>query len=262
MFANLTRFTGIGYFVALFLFLPLPPAFATSGTLNIAGNTVLTEDHNGNIIITADNVTLDCDGYRVIGDSTDYGIELIDRSGVTVQHCEVVGHQMAGIYVDNYNSGNDNTLYMNTVTENLFGIVVINSSYNLVAQNTVDGNEEAGITIMNGSQHNTVFRNSASNNGWDGIWLGYEANENRLIGNRMIGNEGNGLTLTEAARMNRILGNRALDNAIYGIFLALTEDNRLIRNIACGNGDFNVIQDLSEGNIFYRNLFCSPTSGL
>ena len=257
MFANFIR---IGFFIALFSLILPPMAFATSGTLFIAIDTVLTEDHTGDIIITADDVTLDCDGYRVIGDSTTNGIELVGRSGVTIQHCEVVGHDEIGILVD---GGSDNTIYMNTASgNNLSGILVINSSYNLVAQNTMEGNGLDGITNMNTAQYNTIIRNIASNNGNDGIFLAYEANRNKLIGNRMNGNGRNGLTLTEASRMNTIWGNRALDNVDNGIWLVLSEDNKLIRNVACRNGSFNVRQELSEGNIFFRNRFCSPTFGL
>lgn len=262
MFANHLR---IGLFIALFSLILPALAFATSGTLNIAVDTVLTEDHTGNIIITADDVTLDCAGYRV-SDSTGNGIELIERSGVTIQHCEVVGHDESGIVVDGgfENIGSNNTISMNTISENgSSGISVVNSSYNLIAQNTIEGNYLDGITNINLSQHNTIFRNIITNNGNDGIFMAFEANENKLIGNRINGNGRNGLTLVEAARSNRIRGNRILDNAVDGIVLVFGGDNNvLVRNVACRNGSFNVIQDLSVGNIFFRNWFCSPTSGL
>ena len=44
-----------------------PPATASSGTLVITSDTTLTEDHQGNIVIEADNVTLDCAGHTVQG---------------------------------------------------------------------------------------------------------------------------------------------------------------------------------------------------
>ncbi len=51
--------------VALALSVIAPPATASSGTLVITSDTTLTEDHHGNIVIEADNVTLDCAGHTV-----------------------------------------------------------------------------------------------------------------------------------------------------------------------------------------------------
>lgn len=65
--------TGIGRIVVLtgLLMIGLPlvggVASASSGTLTIATDTVLTETHYDSVVVAADNVTLDCAHNAVIG---------------------------------------------------------------------------------------------------------------------------------------------------------------------------------------------------
>ena len=84
--------TGVGVLlVAVAVLILVTPVHAnTSGTLVIASNTTLTEDHDGNIVIEADNVTLDCVGHTITGPG-DNGIFFQFRTGVTVKNCRVTG---------------------------------------------------------------------------------------------------------------------------------------------------------------------------
>ncbi len=66
-----------GLSLLLFFLLPIP-AHATTGTMIINSNTKLTEDHTGDIIIAADDVTLNCKGHKVIGPGSD--LTLIRRA--------------------------------------------------------------------------------------------------------------------------------------------------------------------------------------
>ena len=54
------------FVLAMWFVLPAT-ASATSGEMHVTQNTVLTEDHSGEIVIDADNVTLDCAGHLVTG---------------------------------------------------------------------------------------------------------------------------------------------------------------------------------------------------
>jgi hypothetical protein len=67
-----------------------PAAGATSGTMTITTDTVLTEDHDGVIVIAADGVTLDCAGFTVTGfPDLWYTILVPGRDDVTVRNCNV-----------------------------------------------------------------------------------------------------------------------------------------------------------------------------
>jgi parallel beta-helix repeat protein len=78
-----------------------PAANATNGTLVLTQSTVLTADYAGNILIQADNVTLDCAGHTVSGPGDgdlSGGIQIDWASGVTVKDCIVTGSLTNGLY--------------------------------------------------------------------------------------------------------------------------------------------------------------------
>ena len=76
----------------------------TTGTLTITSNTNLNEDHQGNIVIAADGVTLDCQGHEVTGTGSGTGVLLNGRTGVTVKNCHVSGF-LDGFGLFNASSG-------------------------------------------------------------------------------------------------------------------------------------------------------------
>lgn len=54
---------------------------------SIATDTTLNEDHHGQVLISADNVTLDCAGHDVVGTGDLTGVSLHGRTGVRVRNC-------------------------------------------------------------------------------------------------------------------------------------------------------------------------------
>ena len=79
---------------ALFFFLfftPLPAWANDDGTLTLAADTTLFSDHHGGIVIDADDITLDCAGFSIIGSGSGDGILLQGRTGVSVENCNVAG---------------------------------------------------------------------------------------------------------------------------------------------------------------------------
>jgi hypothetical protein len=77
-------------FLTTFVVLPYDPVWATSGTMTVTSNTVLTENHTGNIVIGANNISLNCDSHLVTGPGAGgAGIQLAGRQGVTVENCIV-----------------------------------------------------------------------------------------------------------------------------------------------------------------------------
>jgi hypothetical protein len=67
-----------------------PSLANTFGTLYISSNTTLTENHEGDVVITTDDVTLDCGGtsFQLI---FPWVFRLENRTNVTVQNCHVSG---------------------------------------------------------------------------------------------------------------------------------------------------------------------------
>src|SRR6266699_2019097 len=73
------------------LFTGSPAIANTSGTFYISTNTVLSENHDGDIVVLADNLTVDCQNHSVSGSGQAVGILLDGRTGVTIKNCQVSG---------------------------------------------------------------------------------------------------------------------------------------------------------------------------
>ena len=69
---------------------------------------------------------------------------------------------------------------------NLSGICIIDSSYNIISGNTANYNGECGIVFFH-SNYNTILVNTANYNRW-GIVL-YDSYNNVVSGNNLIGND-------------------------------------------------------------------------
>ena len=128
-------------YIVLFL-LSHPILGQTSGTLTVMEDTTLTQDHQGKVIIGADNVTFDCDGFTVSGPvpPSGNGIELTSRSGVTVEDCNVTGFSNGFLL----SGSNNNTFTQNTSHNNLSGFTLLDSSYNTFDDNTAINNQGVG----------------------------------------------------------------------------------------------------------------------
>jgi parallel beta-helix repeat protein len=107
----------------------------------------LTGDITDNIVIQADNITLDGDGRSIVGPGYDgygYGIYLNNRTGVTIRNCNIQNFSTGlEISYSNYNTFSDNTANSNGIR----GIHLYSSSNITIARNTTSSNTLEGITI-------------------------------------------------------------------------------------------------------------------
>ncbi len=161
----------------------MSPVDATTGTLVVSADTTLTENHNGNIVIDADGVTLDCAGFSVTGSGSGSGIVLATKTGVTVKNCNVTGF-IVGIFLLSFS--NSNTLTDNTASNNSVGILLGLSSGNTLTDNTASNNN-IGIRLFR-SSGNTLTDNTASNNGI-GFFVVSASDANQITSNFIAENE-------------------------------------------------------------------------
>jgi parallel beta-helix repeat protein len=208
-------------------------------TLTISTDTILTEDHVGNIVIGADNVTLDGNGHGIIGPSPDIficdpntgdvswtiGILLEGRTGVTIKNCSVTGFGY-GFFL---NDSDRNILQGNIANDNAFiGFVLSYSSDNTLRDNTVSGN---GDDPGNGFELCTSFRNT---------FQGNTANDNS-----------NGFTFDDSDG-NILRGNTANNNTISGFMVGYSSNNTLTDNTVSNNA--NGIWGGSNNRIYHNNF--------
>src|SRR3954463_424413 len=247
MFMRWSAFVAVA--VAGAIAMAVPTAGASNGLMSVGSNTTLTEDHVGSILISADNVTLDCAGHSVIAPASgaDYGITIAEQSGVTVENCAVSGFRRDGIVLL---GASHNLLTGNSANGNgrdgdleASGFLVdsISSSPangNIFRSNRANGNQGGGFLVHgHGSLvTGTVFdQNVADENLWFGF-AGWRASGNTWTHNAANGGAHWGFALLEQSTDNILSGNVATRNTVDGFLLQGASANQLSANTANANG--------------------------
>ena len=143
----------------------------------------LTTDVYARIYIVEDSLTLDGAGHRILGGHMGYGIYLDQRSNVTVKNCDVCCCYYGIVLEDS----SYNTLTENTVNGIWYwGIYLLGSDSNTLTENTGNGND-VGIFLLKSSS-NTINYNTAKDNSEYGIILANNSNYNKVYNNNFINN--------------------------------------------------------------------------
>jgi parallel beta-helix repeat protein len=139
-----------------------------------------------------------------------YGVDLLNRSGVTVKNLIVTGFD-SGISLRSCPSNPSdpsNVVIGNTVSNNQCGIFLADSSNVIVENNNVYSNSLDGISIVTAmglGRYNILSNNTVSSNGF-GITLGGNTDENKIY-NNTVSNNGTGIYLCINAQLNTIYNN-------------------------------------------------------
>jgi len=231
-----------------------------NGVRTITTDTTLTADHNGQIVIGADGITLDGNGYVIRGCGTGNGIKLVSRTGVTIKNCIVTNFD-DGIQL---NGSHDNVFRNNKVHHNTNeGFDIEGSDRNTFRGNTSEDNGRDGFD-MEDSEYNEFINNEATGNGTSGSGgNGVEldrCSNNTFTGNTSSNNLRNGFSLDDSPD-NDFEENTADNNGRRGFQIETSDDNTFSDNDACGNSVDDARQQGCTGNVFCGNTFCT-TDGI
>ncbi len=286
MFGHLIKAIGVLMLVVLLQFVAVPPfASATSGTLTITTSTTLIENHVGNIVIAADNITLDCAHFSVIGpgasDTAGIGILLVSRTGVTVKNCNVAGFKfgvlLSGSSHNTFQSNNANSNFHDGICLGcaiLIGAPIPASSSNRFISNTANNNRR-GVEVTSSSGGNTLMDNVANGNIDFGFIVSSTSNGNFLkdntanneptgfavfdsTGNTLVDNKGNadlpgGAFFIAGGGTNTVTDNTAT-NSNVGFQVSSSTGNIVANNFATGNFfGFAFTQTPTTGNMISGN---------
>ena len=179
------------------------------------------------IVVERDNIVVDGAGYTLKGAGSGTGIDLSNRSNVTIKNMEIKAFRI--------------------------GIRLYESSINSIYGNGITNNDWYGI-ILHESSNNSVYGNKIANNG-SGIRLWIKSSNNSVYGNNITANNHDGILLYESSN-NSVYGNNIANND-YGIRLSWSSNNTLRNNNATNNRyNFGVdsrslsdyIQDIDASN--------------
>jgi len=191
--------------------------------------------------IGANGIVLNCAGFSISGGGAGIGIDLVGRSGVTVEHCKTSnfaeGIALAG--------SSNNILFANTGTCNkVYYYEVTDSNLNTLVDNSA-GCPAAPLGAagfyLSASSNNVFIDNTAVGTKGYGFYL-FSSSGNNLVGNTANSNNVDGFALTAASKSNNLFTNTANSNLQYGY-----------HDLSTGTGT------KATGNI-YNGDICGPTA--
>jgi hypothetical protein len=188
-----------------------PVTLSKSGSYRLAGNLTAPANTDG-IVIAADRVTLDLNGFTIKGNGSGSGISdaSVARQGIAIRN--------------------------GSITNFLVGVSISGLSGCEIQQIRALNNSSFGI-LANGN-NSIVSGNTAFRNG-----IGIQVGENAIVsGNNVTGNQGNGISANSGAVIS---GNTASFSGQFGIS-AVCPESSLVGNTAIQNG-FDGIHEAGTG---------------
>ena len=220
-----------------------------SDGMNLIQDTVLcTGTYNlpNGINVTANDVTLDCNGASLVGSGISNGIEVRGYKGVTVRNCNVSSYDDGIVFIETDNS----VIEDNVAQGNRDGILHHNATFisysGIVRRNKVHGSGALGIFLQR-LDGNQIYDNEITNSGY-GIYSWYM--DNSFVDNNKV--DGNSQNVILASSFN----NKLTNNEVNGSRLWLNNEsagNKIYSNDFRGVGVANSLLD--------RNIFCVNNVG-
>ncbi len=201
--------------------------------------------------ITADNVTLDCQGFTINYSlsSSVYGI-VSNKINTTIKNCVI--KQTSSSYVNAYA-----IFYINVTNGTIF-----NNSISTI------GNSASGIELWPNSYNNNITNNNITVTGTstNGIYFGTCSNNYVYNNNIYKTSTGNGgITLASSSSNNHFYYNNitVTNTGVSGVRLYFTSDNNTFinNNIKTSSGDGIVLSSDSTNNIIKDTVINASSSG-
>ncbi|VVB65800.1 Periplasmic copper-binding protein (NosD) [Candidatus Gugararchaeum adminiculabundum] len=235
--------------------LPAPPYAPADAchTITGEGTYTLTQSITATgtcIQIQSDNVTLDCNGFSIIGSQTGNGINATGRNNISITNCMVTNFT----YAVNFTRTNSSFIVNSSFYNNTWGVTLNYSINNTLVNDSFYNNSQNGIYIY-GSSNNTFTNNSVSNNANPGFVIDHSSYN--VILNCSFYNNSYGIYFVYLNNYNNITNNTISFNRVDGIGGCA----------ACGGEgsytifDSNTIYNNSEDGInLYRSLSANITN--
>jgi parallel beta-helix repeat protein len=263
------------------------------GTLEIVNNTangkpircyinmndmVLPSDASEVILIDCNNCTVknvDCSGL-------DIGVLIVGNSSNNhIFDCTIMDNTWAGVLISTYN-GMNNNISNNVIADNYIGVYIIDSEYNTLFGNIIDGNE-FGIWITPGilptststkqehhpldhpNRNTNICKNNITKNEW-GIYLCYSSLNNIYLNNITKNEVGIYIeALYGGSNSNNVYLNNFMFN-INGISISTSRNNIYQNNFIYNwNGmsiGFGFIYSVNNNTIYHNNFIHNRRNGL
>ena len=251
---------------------------------NVANGTLIDNDFSNNVygMYTYWSSYNEIVGNDFYGDTSGTGINLYSSNNNMIEGNFVENHYQ-GIRLEDCDENTilGNTAYKNEnygilllydsinniVTGNIVkdqnfysGIILLESNFNILSENSVSGNPTYGIQV-DGSNSNQISGSNIFNNGLDGIILNsvYSillSDYNNITMNTINNNIYNGITLDSDCTGITIWDNDIYENGMNGIAVAYSSFDTCYGNAIHDNTDTGIYVGINSGNnLFFENFF-------
>jgi parallel beta-helix repeat protein len=207
---------------------------------------------NDSIVVEKNNIIIDGASFTMEGQGEGYGIDLSNRSHVTVKNVRITDFN-TGIKLA---SSNNNNITGNDLFNNTGGIFVYSSNSNVITNNRIFANANNGISITL-SNNNTIAENYLSTDTIYGITLAYSCN-NTLTHNNITDNS-NGIHIHSSSDNNLLIGNNVSTNS-NGVYLRYASKNTIITNNLYNN-DYGIRLFNAHNNTYIKNNISNNSEG-
>ncbi|MBD3210865.1 hypothetical protein GF318_05780, partial [Candidatus Micrarchaeota archaeon] len=210
--------------------------YTLSGNISGAGQSVagIPGINSAGVVIEADDVVLDCNGYSIINDGTANAAGLVIPQGgysnIEFRNCPMISQFENGIYVLNASSVSFSNL---TVFNNSVGIVLNQTTGCVLSNSSISNNTGNGVEIY--ADYNTqASYNDVSNNGANGFSMNGSTGA-ELNNNNASANGANGFDLPDSTNAS-VDSNDAWDNDGHGYNFDNSNGAEVNNNNATANG--------------------------
>ena len=211
------------------------------------------------IVVQKSNIIIDGNFYTLQGfEEEGIGFNLTSMSDVTIKNTNIEDFHY-GIWLD---SSSSNTVSGNNITNNIFGVYLIESSnYNDISGNTVTNAwGGAGVGLLWSCYDNIVSGNTIANSS-DSVWLFVSSDSNDILGN-IITNSGRGVALEDSCLNNIVFGNAITNNSEGVVVSDLCSGNTVSGNNITNNDLIGVGLSSSSSNTVSGNTIANSSVGI
>ncbi|MHA2101677.1 MAG: right-handed parallel beta-helix repeat-containing protein, partial [Candidatus Kariarchaeaceae archaeon] len=139
-------------------------------------------------------------------------------------------------------------------------IILLNVSNCVIEENIIFNSVNIGI-ILEDSTNNLIINNSIRDNGREGIFLLFSSNDNQILNNTIFNNVGNGIQLNNSQE-NLISNNIIYGNLGSGIFQVDSMNNTVSMNNAFENSYHGILFNGGADNIVVNNWIHKNRDGI
>jgi parallel beta-helix repeat protein len=220
------------------------PILRNGDLYTLTGN--ITSSSDG-IVIERDSIVLDGAGFTVQGNGTGNGIDLSNRSSVTIENTNIENFGY-GVYLEN--SSNVSISGNNATANGWDGIFLDSCLYNTISGNNLNNNDNSGLNVEF-SNDSIISGNTMTANKLDGLYIQYSS-DNIIIENNASANTPlDGLAILWCSN-DTIEENTVTANANIGLMMLWCSGVNLYGNNVSAN--YYGITISGDGNASHNNI--------